>query len=250
MTGSEDRRVAKRERRASLAVWGMLLLIVCTASTYSMPLPRFQRLPPERRAHLLETAATDFAEKGFEAASLNEILAKAGFGKSSYYYYFEDKEDLYVASVTDALARLVPTGMALSLSSLTRKSFWPKVEGWFDSLIALSISQPIYMALIRDAPAMRKMLGPRTQELAQRVFLPAVECIRRGQELGCIRHDLDAEQLWVVGMAADAALDEEFFVRTDAVTPAAVKQHGRLVLDTWQRLLAPAPAQPPRKSKR
>ncbi len=215
-----------------------------------MPLPRFQRLAAEKRAQLLDIAAKEFAEKGYDAASLNEILTRAGFGKSSYYYYFEDKEDLYATCVLDSFSRMVPDWASFRLTALDEESFWSVVEGWFDSLVSLSASRPVHMALFREAPAMRKMLGPKTRALADQLSTPIVEGIRRGQELGCVRTDLDAEQLWLLGMAADAALDDEFLVRADPITEADLRQHARLVLDTWRRLLAPESPSSARKASR
>ena len=35
-----------------------------------------------------------FAEKGFDATSVDEIVEKAGVNKSSVYYYFKSKKDI------------------------------------------------------------------------------------------------------------------------------------------------------------
>jgi AcrR family transcriptional regulator len=204
-----------------------------------MPLSRFARLPEEKRTHLLEIAMKEFARKGFETASLNSILAAAGLGKSSYYYYFEDKEDLYVTCVLDAGGRLLQEAPLLRSESLTAKDFWESIGSWFDSLISIGARHPLPMALFRDVPSMRRVLGPRMEVLAKQMTAPAVKIIRRGQQIGCVRTDLDAERLCLVGFAADAALDEALLARLPEVTPAELKKHGRLVLDMWQRILAP-----------
>lgn len=44
---------------------------------------------------LLDTALTLFAEKGYEAASVREIIEAAGVTRPVLYYYCKDKEDLY-----------------------------------------------------------------------------------------------------------------------------------------------------------
>ena len=61
-----------------------------------MPRPRFEKLPPEKRETILETAAKEFAEFGYEGASLNQILAKSGISKGAAYYYFDNKEDFAI----------------------------------------------------------------------------------------------------------------------------------------------------------
>ena len=61
-----------------------------------------QPLTPERRRqqtrdHLLAAAAQVFAERGFHAASLDEVAATAGFSKGAVYSNFKNKEDLFLA---------------------------------------------------------------------------------------------------------------------------------------------------------
>jgi AcrR family transcriptional regulator len=48
-----------------------------------------------RREEILEAAAMVFAEKGFHAATMEEIAIQAGIGKSTVYEYFSSKEELF-----------------------------------------------------------------------------------------------------------------------------------------------------------
>lgn len=45
-----------------------------------------------RKQELLRIAYRMFLEKGYEKTSIDEIIAKAGIAKGTYYYYFESKE--------------------------------------------------------------------------------------------------------------------------------------------------------------
>jgi AcrR family transcriptional regulator len=47
------------------------------------------------RARLLEAAAAVFSERGFEAASLDEVATEAGLTKGAIYSSFSSKEDLF-----------------------------------------------------------------------------------------------------------------------------------------------------------
>ncbi|WP_439816046.1 TetR/AcrR family transcriptional regulator [Zavarzinia sp. CC-PAN008] len=63
--------------------------------------PAAQRLPSpadnlETREAILEAAARVFLEKGFQAASLNEIAEAAGFTKGAVYSNFSGKDDLFL----------------------------------------------------------------------------------------------------------------------------------------------------------
>ncbi|MBI2168658.1 MAG: TetR/AcrR family transcriptional regulator [Actinobacteria bacterium] len=43
---------------------------------------------------MLDAALSEFAERGFHAASIEDIAARAGVTKGAVYYWFRDKEDL------------------------------------------------------------------------------------------------------------------------------------------------------------
>jgi len=51
----------------------------------------------QTRARLVEAAAKLFAERGYEAASLGDVAAEAGFTKGAVYANFASKEDLLLA---------------------------------------------------------------------------------------------------------------------------------------------------------
>lgn len=53
--------------------------------------------PPssETEQKLLDAALTLFAEKGYDAASVREIIAASGFTRPVLYYYCQNKEDLF-----------------------------------------------------------------------------------------------------------------------------------------------------------
>ena len=51
----------------------------------------------DRRAELLKIAREIFAEKGFEATTISEIVARAGVAQGTFYWYFPSKNSLMVA---------------------------------------------------------------------------------------------------------------------------------------------------------
>jgi AcrR family transcriptional regulator len=72
--------------------------------------PRVRMTGVERREQLLDVGRALFAEKGFEATSIEEIAARAGVSKPVVYEHFGGKEGLYAVVVdremSDLLERL------------------------------------------------------------------------------------------------------------------------------------------------
>jgi TetR/AcrR family transcriptional regulator, cholesterol catabolism regulator len=66
--------------------------------------PKQKRLAPEIRAHDILVAALDlFAERDLSSVSIREIAAKCGVNVGLIYYYFENKEVLFEASIKQAI---------------------------------------------------------------------------------------------------------------------------------------------------
>src|SRR6266566_4590804 len=59
------------------------------------------------RARLLAAAAQEFARAGLERANVDAISLAAGYAKGTIYNYFASKEELFLAVVQDALARVL-----------------------------------------------------------------------------------------------------------------------------------------------
>lgn len=60
-----------------------------------------------RRERMLDAATLVFAEKGFEAAAMDDIAFAAGMTKPTLYRYFSSKESLFEAVFVNALDLLV-----------------------------------------------------------------------------------------------------------------------------------------------
>lgn len=59
----------------------------------------------QTRDYLLSAAERVFAERGFHAATLDEVAAAAGFTKGAVYSNFKNKEDLFLALIEAAYTR-------------------------------------------------------------------------------------------------------------------------------------------------
>ena len=71
--------------------------------------PKWRRRKDARPGEIVAAALAVFAEKGFAAARLDDIAARAGVSKGALYLYFETKQDLFAAVVRDAIGPNVAT---------------------------------------------------------------------------------------------------------------------------------------------
>lgn len=67
------------------------------------PPPRWRRRKEARPQEIVAAALDVFCERGFAAARLEEIAARAGVSKGTLYLYFPNKEELFKAVVRTAI---------------------------------------------------------------------------------------------------------------------------------------------------
>jgi AcrR family transcriptional regulator len=64
---------------------------------------RAERESGSSRKELIDAAADVFTERGLEAASVEEVIRRAGLSKGTFYFNFTGKDDLFLAVVEDRL---------------------------------------------------------------------------------------------------------------------------------------------------
>jgi AcrR family transcriptional regulator len=216
-----------------------------------MPFARFARMPAEKRERLLTVAAREFGMHGYEAASLNRILDEAGIGKSSAYYYFEDKADLFGAVVEYSVERLGLAASAEDIQTLTAENFWTAFAQAHDLPLLHVREHPWLFAAARAA----ERLTPESREreplasLASRMMSGISAMIQRGQEFGLIRVDLPLDLLITWFRAIDGASDDWLVAQLTQPDPqidqATIDYVARQTIAAIRRALIP-PEQPSR----
>ena len=195
---------------------------------------------------MLRLALAEFAEHGFDGASLNEILAAAGISKGSYYYYFDDKEDLFATAIDGALDAWLSRLELPAFDRLTPAKFWPAVEAFAESSArTLETSSDLLRASLHVNESLRR--SPRFEPVLAKARLLYRTLIEAGQRLGCVRNDLPVETLVRLVEATDLVLDGTFLAANRAASRASIAAHTRLVFDTFRRLVG---ARPEKRSMR
>ena len=114
-----------------------------------MPRPRFLKLDEGRRSSILEAAKREFADAGFDGASYNRIIARAGLSKGAMYYYFDDKLDLYV-TVLEAVNAEMAQALGVSEGWTPEGDFWDVLTTMALRAWEFSTAEPDLAALMKS----------------------------------------------------------------------------------------------------
>ncbi len=104
----------------------------------------------QTRRRILDSALTEFAEKGYGGSSVNTICAAQGISKGIVYHYFENKDELYLACVEECFQRL--TGcLSASLSAEETGSVEEELGRYFAVRAAFFQENPVYQPIFCEA---------------------------------------------------------------------------------------------------
>jgi AcrR family transcriptional regulator len=198
---------------------------------------RFEQLPEERREEILSIAAAEFARSGFQGTSYNQLLERLQLGKSSAYYYFEDKRDLFLT----ALAHCYRTHFAMMRQlprPTTAADFWDFIERTTVIGYEMMIEDPTAAHLMQCMQREKGLLGELgSSELHDSLDSFHEESLIEGQRLGAVRTDLPQRLLVSLAVDIGMAFDRWFITERERDPKAATPEDAaRLFTDAARRL--------------
>lgn len=205
-----------------------------------MPRPRFASLSAPRRGAILAAAAEELAAHGWERSSYNRIIARSGVSKGAMYYYFDDKADLCLTALRDAIARAeLAVGPVPEFADAP--GFWDALGEVYRRVVAFVLAEPNLAGLLRRllaaplAPTLSDELARYAGELRARMH----GFLERGRRVGAVREDVDLELLTDLLMALGEAQDRWALGRLDELAPGVLEHYAELALGLHRRLAAP-----------
>ncbi len=151
-----------------------------------------QKKSTQKRNQLLNAALDVFSVYGFSGASLDEIAQLANMHKSNIFYYYENKESLYVEVLTTVmqkwLAPLQILEVELEPTEALTHYLMQKIESSKDQPKA---SRLFALEIIQGAPHILPILkGP-----LKKLFKRKTKVIQTWQEQGKLSAEIDPELL-------------------------------------------------------
>jgi len=201
-----------------------------------MPRPRFNKISSEKRERIIEIAAKEFSQYGFELSSLNRILETAGVSKGAAYYYFDDKADLFI-TVVQYYCQGIHLYMDIDINELTAGTFWSAFTRIYQQHLIYTFNHPVGLGI---RTAINKLSGDSLKEyevltslvLEFTTWITAL--LKKGQAIGVIRNDLPDNFLVKLFLAIDATHDEWLLSQSNRLTKETVQNE---IIPDWIDLL-------------
>ena len=194
------------------------------------------------RRNIIDVATRHFAAKSFSGARIDEIAAETETSKRMIYYYFGDKEGLYLAVLEDAYSRIRGIEATLTLDHLAPEAAFAELVGFtFDYQTA----HPDFIRLVMNENILNGVHIAKSQiisDLNVSVIAAMERIYARGRAAGLFREGIDIIDLHMTISAlcffnvANRATFSHIFQR-DMTSPAATAARRAVVVDTVLRYL-------------
>ena len=197
----------------------------------------------QTRARILQTAAREFAEKGYDGARVDEIVALCGISKNLLYHYFDGKEALFVAVIELTYTRMRERQSEWTFADLAPAEGIEKLVTYtFDHFV----EEPTVMRLINTenlhkARHLAQTIGVR--QLYSPLVAAIDDLLARGQRSGEFRRNVDAVDLYITisGLGyfyLSSCYTLSYLFQQDLMDPQRLEQRKRHTVDVVMELPA------------
>lgn len=202
---------------------------------------RFEDLPRERQEEILRLAAEQFAATGFQGTSYNQLLERLQLGKSSAYYYFDDKRDLFLTVIERCYADYF-AAVAQRKRPESAAEFWSFVEDSSRQGFEVMLQNPTIAQLMQCLEREQALLGELASERvlqSQSKFYEAL--VAEGQALGAVRKDVPLVLLSEAARGLAITFDRWFILEWFKPGFIGVEAVARMFTELARRLCEPGP---------
>jgi AcrR family transcriptional regulator len=140
------------------------------------------RRPRDSRNAVFRAAAEEFAHRGYEAAGVDRIAARARVNKAMLYYHFGSKLELYLEVLRDMFRAVGVRARALADGPGTAEA---KLDDWISTIVEEAAARPWFPPImLREIASGGPHFDPDTLSLMNGVYLAVRDIILQGQREG------------------------------------------------------------------
>ncbi len=184
---------------------------------------------------ILDVAKRLFAEKGFDAVSINQIAQQAGVSKANVFHHFTSKNDLYLAVLKTACEETVGSLAEAYSSGDVAEDLWACFSSHLAAMLDNHASAKLILREIMESK------DGRERTLAEQVFNEhfsrLVGMVSEGQAQGLLRKNFDPALLAYLMLGANVFFFENHKVTAHLTEGGFARTPDRYSRDVFQLLL-------------
>jgi AcrR family transcriptional regulator len=146
---------------------------------------RRRRTRRDSQAAIFGAAAQEFAERGFDAARVDRIAAKARVNKAMIYYHYSSKLGLYLEVLRDMFRAVGARVRAIADGPGSAEA---KLDAWILAIVEEAAKRPWFPSIaLREIGSGAPHIDNDTFGMMNAVYLGARDVIVQGQNEGTFR---------------------------------------------------------------
>lgn len=156
-----------------------------------------RRDPARNQERILRAATAEFARFGLGGARVERIAARAGANKRMLYYYYGNKEALFLAVLEDSYARIRKAERALHLADFDPREAMRRLVSF---TWRYYLEHPEFLTLLASENLHRGRHVKRSKNVVamHSPFVAMIrEVLKRGTRAGEFRRGVDPVQLYI-----------------------------------------------------
>ncbi|ARC86311.1 bacterial regulatory s, tetR family protein [Clostridium argentinense CDC 2741] len=199
---------------------------------------KFLNLDMEKQDRILNAAMKEFAQKGFEKASTNEIVKEADISKGLLFHYFKDKKNLFLFLYDHCID--VSTNEFYKKINLDEKDFFIRLNQMCIIKFELLNKYPemfrfIETAYMETSKSVKKELDERKEKLIKINSIKVFE----GFDLSKFKEDIDVKKainvmIWTFQGLGDEALKKAKLLSLDKPDYSEVFAEADIYIDMFK----------------
>ena len=155
------------------------------------------RDPERTRQKILAAATEEFARHGLGGARVDRIAARAGANKRMLYYYFRNKDNLFLAALEGRYAHIRAAERELDLEQVEPREALKRLVEFTWSYF---LEHPEFMTLLNSEnlhKGRHVRRSRRVPEMHSHLVALLRDVLRRGERQGLFRKGVDPVQLYI-----------------------------------------------------
>jgi len=201
-----------------------------------MTKPRWKRRKDARPSEIVSAALAIFTERGFAAARIEDIAARAGISKGALYLYFPTKEDLFRAVVRETVVPNIEALQAqLVVADMSFTNLLRMILPHFAEVVVATKLGAVVKMVVGESGNFPELARVWHDDVISNAIGMLGKLIAHAQDRGEIRPgDPRIHAFSIMGPMLMGVIWRETFTplgATDINLPKLARQHAETVLD-------------------